>query len=41
MKFSEIKNCKDCPYSKCLSKTDKDFDICPVEKRKQEFEKVD
>lgn len=41
MKFSEIKNCKDCPYSKCLSKVDYDFSICPVEEKKGKLEKVD
>lgn len=41
MSFSEIKNCKDCPYTKCLYKADGDFEICPVEKKKKELEKVD
>lgn len=39
MKFSEIKNCKDCPYDKCLFKIDDDFDRCPVEVKKKELEK--
>ncbi len=40
MKFSDIKNCKDCPYnSKCLFKIDQDFSICPVENRKEELQR--
>ncbi|MFL0168309.1 hypothetical protein [Candidatus Clostridium helianthi] len=41
MKFSEIKNCKYCPYMKCLLRTDQDFSICPVEAKKRESEKAD
>lgn len=33
----EIKNCKNCPYIKCLARVDNDFTICPVEQRKQEL----
>lgn len=35
--MSKLKNCKDCPYVKCLYKTDEEFEICPVEKKKQEL----
>lgn len=41
MKFSEIKNCKDCPYSKCLFRIENDFTICPVEEKKEDLVKVD
>lgn len=32
-------NCKDCIYTKCLLRTDKEFEICPVEMAKREYEK--
>lgn len=37
MKFSEIKNCKDCIYTKCIYRVDYDFSVCPVEEKKQEI----
>ncbi len=30
-----MKNCNECPFDKCLFKTEKDSDICPVERKKQ------
>jgi hypothetical protein len=36
-KMSELKNCNDCTFKKCLYKTDEKFEICPVEKKKQEL----
>lgn len=36
-----MKSCKNCPFEKCISKTKKDFLICPVEERKQELSKDD
>lgn len=36
-----LKNCKDCPYTKCLGRVSYDFSICPVEKKKQELLKED
>lgn len=35
--MSKQKNCKNCPYEKCLYRTDDDFEICPFEKKKQEL----
>lgn len=36
MNVYTVKNCKNCPYTKCVMKVDYDFDICPVEKKKRE-----
>ncbi|WP_279285232.1 hypothetical protein [Clostridium chromiireducens] len=35
MNVYTVKNCKNCPYIKCSFRVGHDFDICPVEKRKQ------
>lgn len=37
MKFSEIHDCKNCPYTKCVFRCDYDFDICPVERKKRDI----
>lgn len=31
-------NCKNCIFEKCLMRTDKEFDICPVEEAKRKFD---
>lgn len=31
-----MKSCKNCPFNKCLLRVDYEFELCPVEKRKQE-----
>jgi hypothetical protein len=30
-------NCKECKYIKCLRRTDKGFEVCPVEAEKREY----
>lgn len=30
-------NCKNCIYEKCLMRTDREFDICPVEVAKRRY----
>ncbi|KZL88654.1 hypothetical protein [Clostridium magnum] len=35
-----MKNCKECPYRECILRTDKEFEICPVDVAKKEFEKT-
>lgn len=40
MKFSEIKNCKDCIYIKCIYRVDYDFSVCPVEEKNKKFQKM-
>jgi hypothetical protein len=30
-------NCKDCKFIKCLRRTDKEFEVCPVEREKREY----
>lgn len=30
-------NCKKCIFTECLKRTHEEFDICPVEKAKQEY----
>lgn len=31
-------NCKNCIYTKCLLRTDKEFEFCPVELKKKKYE---
>jgi hypothetical protein len=31
-------NCKNCIYTKCLKRTDREFEICPVEADKRKYE---
>lgn len=31
-----MKSCKNCPFNKCLFRVDSEFELCPVEKKKQE-----
>lgn len=33
-----MKSCKDCIYIKCLMRTNKEFEVCPVEESKQKSE---
>jgi hypothetical protein len=30
-------NCKECIYEKCLKRTDKEFEVCPVETDKRKY----
>ncbi|WML33228.1 hypothetical protein [Clostridium sp. OS1-26] len=30
-------NCKDCEFKRCLMRTDKEFDTCPVDVAKQKY----
>lgn len=34
-----MKSCKECIYKACLMRTDKEFEICPVEVAKINYEK--
>lgn len=36
-----MKNCKKCPFDKCLFRTGQNFNICPVENKKQGLIKED
>lgn len=31
-------NCKDCIYIKCLLRTEKEFEKCPVQDKKEKYE---
>jgi hypothetical protein len=31
-------DCKKCEFTKCLMRTNDEFDICPVEEAKRKFE---
>lgn len=30
-------NCKNCRFVKCLKRTDKEFELCPVEAEKRDY----
>lgn len=34
-----MKSCRDCIYTKCLMRTDKEFEVCPVQVAKEKSEK--
>ncbi len=31
-------NCKNCIYTKCLMRTEKEFEVCPVQVAKEQWE---